>query len=308
MIIRTDYKAVIEEIYEEIKQESEKGRLANYIPELANASLDKFGMCVHTVDNKKYVVGDCSEYFTIQSISKVFSLTLAMLLEGDDLWKRVGREPSGNAFNSLVQLEYENGIPRNPFINAGALVVTDVLVTNLIHPKPEILDFLQKLTNCPSISFNNKVAASEASVGYRNKAMAYFMKSFGNIRNDVETVLDNYFYHCAISMNCEELAAAGLFLANGGVSPLTGEIVTNKRQAKYINSLLLTCGTYDAVGSFAYRVGLPAKSGVGGGILAIMPEQFSASVWSPGLDKAGNPLLATLALDKFTTKTGISIF
>ena len=308
MIIRTDFQAVIEEIYAEIKEETIRGQVANYIPELAKASLDKFGITICTINGEKYSVGDVEEKFTIQSISKVFSLTLAMILEEDTLWERVGREPSGNAFNSLVQLEYENGIPRNPFINAGALVITDLLVSNLISPKPELLYFLRNLTGNKNIFFNEDVAISEANTGYRNKAMAYFMKSFGNIKNNVETVLDSYFYHCSVAMNCNELAQAGLFLANKGVSPLTGEIVTTKRQAKYINSLLLTCGTYDAVGSFAYRVGLPAKSGVGGGILAIMPEHFSACVWSPGLDKAGNPLLGTLALDKFTTKTGLSIF
>ncbi len=308
MALRRDFQTILEEINEEISSFKNSGEVANYIPELAKIPKEKFGFSVCTIDGQYYSIGESEEPFSIQSISKVFSLTLAMMLEGDELWKRTGREPSGTAFNSLVQLEYEHGIPRNPFINAGALVITDVLISHLIDPKIEILDFLRHITTNQNISFDQKVAKSEASVGFRNKAMGYFMKSFGNIKNNVEEVLDNYFAHCSISMSCKDLAKAGLFLANRGINPLTGEIVLDSRRTKYVNSLMLTCGTYDAVGQFAYQVGLPAKSGVGGGIMAVMPGEFSICVWSPGLDNNGNSLAGIKALDLFTTKTGISIF
>ena len=303
-----DFQKIIEEIHDEIAPLLSQGEVANYIPELAKVPKSKFGLAVRTIAGETFGTGDFQEKFSIQSISKLFSLTLAMKHEGENLWQRTGREPSGNPFNSLVQLEHENGIPRNPFINAGALVVTDILLSHFKYPKKGILDFIRSISTNDDIYFDKKIAASEESIGFRNKALAYFLKSYGNIKNDVEDVLDNYFHHCSIAMSCEELADAAIYLANQGISSLTGEIITNYRQTKYINSLLLTCGTYDAVGNFAYQVGLPAKSGVGGGIVAVMPGEFSICVWSPGLDKVGNSLAGTKALDLFTTKTGISIF
>ncbi|MCA9925223.1 MAG: glutaminase A, partial [Anaerolineales bacterium] len=210
--------------------------------------------------------------------------------------------------NSLVQLEYENGIPRNPFINAGALVITDIILTHLNDARQTVLNFVRMLADNPAIEFDHAVAHSEAKTGFRNKALANFLKSFGNLHNDPETVLDAYFHHCALSMGCIDLARAGLYLANGGKLPQSGAPLITRSQAKYIKSLMLTCGTYDAVGDFAYRVGLPGKSGVGGGILAIMPGSFSVCVWSPGLNASGNSLAGTKALELFTTMTGISIF
>ncbi len=299
---------ILQEIYEEIRPLLGEGEVASYIPQLAHISPQKFGMAVITIDGDCYSIGDAQEPFSIQSISKLFTLTMAMQNDDGSLWKRTGREPSGNAFNSLVQLEYENGIPRNPFINAGALVVTDLILTQLGNAKQAVLDFICALTDNLNISFNLAVAQSEASVGFRNKALAYFLKSFGNIYNNVESVLDAYFHHCSIEMSCLDLAKASLYLANKGLCPTTQQTIVTTRQTKYLNSLLLTCGTYDAVGDFAYRVGLPAKSGVGGGILAVMPNKFGICVWSPGLSPEGNSKAGTMALDLFTTKTGISIF
>lgn len=303
-----NYQDIINEINEEIQPYLKLGRVASYIPELAKIPYEKFGIAIQTVDGKKYSVGDADEVFSIQSISKLFTLTIAKQLVGETLWERVGREPSGNPFNSLVQLEYENGIPRNPFINAGALVVTDVLISSFENPGDKILDFLRLLSGNKSINFDEDVARSEKVTGYLNKALANFLKSFNNLDNEPEDVLDLYFHQCSIAMSCKDLAASAVFLANNGRSHHFDEVIATDMQTKYINSLLLTCGTYDCVGDFAYRVGLPGKSGVGGGIVAVMPDKFSICVWSPGLNESGNSLAGTKALELFTTMTGISVF
>ncbi|BCR04546.1 glutaminase [Desulfuromonas versatilis] len=303
-----DYQEILEEIQSEITPFLRQGEVATYIPQLACVPITRFGMAVRTVDGRLFQVGAAAEPFSIQSISKVMSLTLAMTLVGDGLWQRVGREPSGTAFNSLVQLEYENGIPRNPFINAGALVVTDVILSRLRDAKGTVRDFVRELSGNPAIDFDPEVVRSEKGHGHRNAALAHFIKSFGNLENPAEEVLDAYFHHCSLAMSCADLAEAFLYLANGGFSPATERQVTTPSQAKYINSLMLTCGVYDAAGDFAYRVGLPGKSGVGGGIAAVMPQRFAVCVWSPGLNPYGNSLAGTKALELFTTKTGISIF
>jgi len=303
-----DYQTILEEIRAEVEPLLEAGEVASYIPELARVPTTKFGMALITHSGDQFQVGDAAERFSIQSISKLFTLTLAMRLEGDAIWQRIGREPSGTAFNSLVQLEYENGIPRNPFINAGALVVTDMILSHLENAHQTVLDFVRKLAQNKTIAFDLNVARSEKATGYRNVALANFIKSFGNLRNEPDEVLDAYFHHCSIAMTCSDLARAGLYLANQGRMPATGEEIVKPNQAKYIQSLMLTCGTYDAVGDFAYRVGLPGKSGVGGGILAVMPGEFSVCVWSPGLNKNGNSLVGTKALELLTTLTGISVF
>ena len=303
-----NYQDILNEINEEIQPYRKLGRVASYIPELAKIPYEKFGIALHTVDGKTYSVGDAEEKFSIQSISKLFTLTLAKQLVGEHLWERVGREPSGNPFNSLVQLEYENGIPRNPFINAGALVISDVLFSNIENPKDKILGFMRLLSGNEDIDFDPDVAVSEKETGYLNRALANFLKSFNNLENEPEDVLDLYFHQCSIAMSCKDLAGSAIFLANDGRSHNFDEVITTDKQTKYINSLLLTCGTYDSVGDFAYRVGLPGKSGVGGGIVAVMPDKFSICVWSPGLNESGNSLAGTKALELFTTMTGISVF
>lgn len=304
-----DYQAILEEIRHEIQPVLTKGKVADYIPRLASVPADKFGMAVHTLDGDIHTVGDAQEGFSVQSISKVYTLTLALKLIGEAaLLKRIGREPSGTPFNSLVQLEYENGIPRNPFINAGALVLADILISRTAHAPQAILDFVRERANNPSIDFDPEVAASEKTAGFRNAALANFLKSYGNLENPVDTVLDTYFCQCSLHMNCVDLAKSVLLLANHGISPWSGKEILTQSQAKRINALMLTCGTYDAVGDFAYRVGLPGKSGVGGGIIALIPGKLSLCVWSPGLNPNGNSLAGTLALELFTTKTGMSIF
>ncbi|WP_406858549.1 glutaminase [Alsobacter sp. KACC 23698] len=293
-----------------MKRRDDRGVVASYIPELARVDPGAFGMAVIDADGNLFEGGDSDTAFSIQSISKVFTLTLALGMVGDMLWRRVGREPSGTPFNSIVQLESERGIPRNPFINAGAIAVTDVILSG--H-KPrealgEILRFMRFLTDDPTIVIDEAVAASEQRTGFRNRALANYMKSFGVLDNPVDYTLGVYFHHCAIAMSCRQLAAAGRFLAHLGRSPVTGHAVVRPERARRINALMLTCGHYDGSGEFAYRVGLPGKSGVGGGILAIAPGKASIAVWSPGLDVSGNSHLGRIALETLTRRMGWSIF
>lgn len=303
-----DYQEIINRIRIEIQPLLKQGKVATYIPALARVSADKFGMGVITNRGETFTTGDAEEKFSIQSISKIYTLALVMDRIGDELWRRVGREASGNPFNSLVQLEYENGKPRNPFINAGALVVTDCIIRNNHHSLNDLLDFVRKCADNPFIDFDSEVALSEKETGHRNAALANFLKSYGNIDHEVEEVLDVYFHQCSLSMSCTDLARSFLFLANGGTDPVKGQVICGPRQAKRINALMQTCGLYDECGEFAYRVGLPGKSGIGGGIVAVMPGELALAVWSPGLNPAGNSLAGMMALELFTTYTARSIF
>lgn len=302
-----DTARILAEIADEVRPLVGQGRVADYIPPLADVPRDRFGMVVRTVGNEVFPVGDAEERFSIQSIAKVFSLTLAMRLEGDAVWQRVGREPSGTAFNSLVQLEVERGIPRNPFINAGALVVLDMVLSHQAEGQDLVLDFVRRASANPAVGYDAPVSDAERATGHRNRALAHFLKSFGNLRNDPDRVLDAYFLLCSLSMSCAELATAFQYLASGGLSA-AGEEVASARQVKRVNSVMLTCGVYDEAGDYAYRVGLPAKSGVGGGVVAVMPGRFVATVWSPCLSDKGNSLAGTMALELLTTKTALSIF
>lgn len=302
-----NYQSVLEQIKKDVQPYFGQGKVADYIPALAKVNPTKFGMSIHTVRGEKYAIGDAKELFSIQSISKVFTLSMAMSLEQEALWKRVGREPSGSKFNSLVQLEHENGIPRNPFINAGAHVITDILTSHYENPKNEILKFVNKLTET-TIHFDGEVAQSERETGNRNLAMGYFMKSFGNIHNQVRVVLDVYFNQCSLAMRCVDLSKSLLYLANDGVVPSTGERIISKKDSDRINALMLTCGMYDYVGEFAYSVGLPSKSGVGGGIVTVVPGEMVICVWAPELSESGNSFLGTKALELFVNYTGKTIF
>lgn len=303
-----DLQGIIEEIYSECKDFRDKGRVADYIPALGEVSPDNYGIAVSTIDGEYYSVGDTDVKFSIQSISKVYTLSMVFPYLGEELWKSVGREPSGNSFNSLVQLETERGIPRNPFINAGAIVVTDLLLSRYEQPKKAIIDFIRQVADSEDIYFDKNVATSELLNSNRNMALGYFMKSFGNITNDVDTVIDVYCNQCSVSMTCKELSKSFLYLANHGINPFDGKKIMTESQSKRLNALMLTCGFYDESGDFAYRVGLPGKSGVGGGIAAIIPGRLSIAVWSPGLDSFGNSLLGIETLERFTTRMGISIF
>lgn len=304
-----NYQAILEEIEKEIQPFFGEGKVADYIPALANVESDQFAMAIQMFDGSSFGVGEINKKFSIQSISKVFTFTLALEHYGKELYKRVGHEPSGNPFNSLVQLEYENGIPRNPFINAGAIVTADTLVS--IYKEntfEEILKLIRKVSNDETITYDEDIFESELVHGFRNFALINMIKSYKNIHNEINEVINTYFRQCSIMMSPNELASSMLFLANHGVNPLTNEQIITESKAKRINSLMLTCGHYDASGDFAYKVGLPGKSGVGGGIVAIVPKKMAICVYSPRLNKQGNSLIGTKALELFTTKTGLSIF
>ena len=303
-----NYKKIIEDIYFEIKTIDDTGEIANYIPELANVFDHNFGIHITTIDNESFGIGDFDKKFSIQSVSKVFALTLAYKFEDAKLWERVGIEPSGNPFNSLLQLETDYGKPRNPFINSGAIVICDVLLSHLKNPKEDFLNFCKELSNNSSLNYNEKVAQSEKKSGYRNSALCNFIKSFGNIKNDVDEVLDFYFHICSLEMSCKELSKISLFLADDNFTSHKGNKILTMSQAKRVNAILLTCGFYDESGEFAFRVGLPGKSGVGGGIVAVHPDKYCIAVWSPKLNKKGNSYKGMLFLETFTTKTASSIF
>ncbi len=297
-----NYQQVLEDIAEEVKPLLTQGTVVDNVPGLARVPREQFGMSLRTVDGAVHSVGSATQRFSIQSIAKIFPLTVAMKLQGDEVWRRVGREPSGNAFNSLIQLELEKGIPRNPFINAGALVTLDVTLSNA----KGIFEFIEAALGA-KVTHDPEVARGERETGHRNRALAHFLKSFGNLHNEADAVLDAYFELCSVTMSCEELARACTYLANGGTG-FDGRVLATARQAKRINAVMLTCGVYDEAGDYAYRVGLPAKCGVGGGVVAVLPGQYTVAVWSPGLDARGNSLAGTMALELLTTKTSMSVF
>ena len=303
-----DYSSVIDRIYNEVLPYRGRGKVADYIPALAEVDPDRFGIALETIDGEIITRGDSGIPFSIQSISKVFTFAMAVGHLGEKIWESVGREPSGNPFNSLVQLEYEKGIPRNPFINAGALVVTDRLLDIYPDPKNAILGFVRELCGNDGIDYDRDVAMSELLHTDRNKALAYFMKSFGNIHNNVDQLIDVYCHQCSIAMSCVDLARSFMFLANKGINPVNGKRILTMSQAKRLGAILATCGFYDESGDFAFRVGLPGKSGVGGGIVAYLPEKLSIAVWSPELDTYGNSTIGIEALERFTTDISSSIF
>lgn len=300
---------LLEEILHEVRPLIGQGHVASYIPALAEVPASRLGMAVCTLDGTLYQAGDADERFSIQSISKVLSLTLALTRYQDsEIWQRVGKEPSGQPFNSLLQLELEHGKPRNPFINAGALVVCDMLETRLTAPRQRMLELVRELTQQTDIHYDRRVARSEFDHSARNASIAWLMKSFDNFHNQVPTVLQTYFHYCSLTMTCAELARCFLYLANEGYGLHQQRAVLSPRQARQINALMITSGMYDGAGEFAWRVGMPGKSGVGGGIIAIVPGEMSIAVWSPELDPSGNSLAGTAALELLSERIGRSIF
>ncbi|NUL35166.1 MULTISPECIES: glutaminase B [Kosakonia] len=300
---------VLEAVLAEVRPLLGRGKVADYIPALASVSGNKLGIAISTVQGEHFQAGDADERFSIQSISKVLSLVVAMNhYAEEEIWQRVGKDPSGQPFNSLLQLEIEQGKPRNPFINAGALVVCDMLQSRLSAPRQRMLEIVRKLCAAPDIAYDSLVARSEFEHSARNMAIAWLMKSFGNFHNDVATVLQNYFHYCALKMSCAELSRTFLFLADGGHSVQQATPVVTPMQARQINALMATSGMYQNAGEFAWRVGLPAKSGVGGGIVAIVPHEMAIAVWSPELDEAGNSLAGVAVLEALTRKLGRSVY
>lgn len=301
-----NYTTLLEGIAAGMLATADKGRVADYIPELASVDPEQFGIALALADGRCFAAGHADTPFSIQSVSKVFTLALALGRLGDRLWQRVGREPSGLPFNSILQLEHEGGIPRNPFINAGALVVTDAILAGH-QPREvlgEILRFVRAAADDENIHIDESVARSETDHGHRNMALAHFLAAHGNFVNSPDLTCGTYFHQCAIEMTARQLALAGRFLVGGPAAPS----LISRHSVRRINALMLTCGHYDGSGDFAYRVGLPGKSGVGGGILVIAPGRASIAVWSPGLNPHGNSALGTLAVEQLARATGWSIF
>ncbi|MFD1156860.1 glutaminase [Roseovarius aestuarii] len=297
---------ILDEIAARARATEDKGRVADYIPELAGVDPDQFAVAVAMPGKPILIAGDAHKPFSIQSVSKVFTLALALGKVGDQLWQRVGREPSGQAFDSVVLLEQEKGRPRNPFINAGAIVTTDTILDGSTPRETlgALLRFIRAAANDDNIHYNESVAQSEIATGHRNFALAHYLLSHGNLANAPELTLGTYFHQCAIEMTCAQLANAGLFLVGGPEAP---RMVSDDR-IRRINALMMTCGHYDGSGDYAYRVGLPGKSGVGGGILTIVPGIASVAVWSPGLNRYGNSKLGTEAMQMLAENTGWSVF
>ena len=301
-----DIAAILEDIGATMARATDRGTVARYIPQLARVDPQRFGMAVALPDGQVFTTGDAGVPFSIQSISKVFTLALALGRLGDQIWARVGREPSGQAFNSILQLEHERGIPRNPFINAGAIVTTDAALAGHAPREflAELLLFIRAAAGDDDIHINDRIAASEQATGDLNRALAYFMAAHGNLVNPVEMTLGAYFHQCAVDMTCVQLARAALFLTGAPGAP---RLVSAARRRR-INAMMMLCGHYDASGDFAYRVGLPAKSGVGGGIMVVAPGRAGIAVWSPGLNAQGNSKLGTESVEMLARATGWSVF
>lgn len=301
-----DLGAIVAGIGAEMAAAKDRGKVADYIPELGRVDPAQFGMAVVTAEGETHQTGDALTPFSIQSVSKVFTLAIALGRLGESLWKRVGVEPSGYAFNSILQLETESGIPRNPFINAGALVVTDSILAGHAPRETlgELLRFVRMSANDDNIHINENVAKSEEESGHLNRALAHFMTSHGSLLNAPELTCGTYFHQCAIEMNCVQLANAARFLTGAKSAPR----LLSRQKIRRINALMMTCGHYDGSGEFAFRVGLPGKSGVGGGIMVVVPNKASVAVWSPGLNARGNSQLGTLAMERLAHATGWSVF
>lgn len=305
-----DWQAITARIEAAVAPHIGAGKVADYIPALARIDPRKFGMAIVQGHGEMITLGDSHEPFSIQSISKVFTLSMALRQYGEDVWNRVGREPSGSAFNSIVQLENEKGVPRNPLINAGAIVVTDMLVaaSNRDAMVGELLSRFHRLSGDDTIAIDEEVAQSESATGSRNRALAHFMAAFGNMANPVEDALHAYFRQCAVRMSCRQLARAALFLAYDGCDPINREQMVTRENCRRINAVMMSCGHYDNSGDFAYRIGLPGKSGVGGGILCIAPGHGAIAVWSPGLNASGTSMVGAIALEELVEATGWSVF
>ncbi len=287
------------------------GQVASYIPQLKNAHRDDLGVCIIDKDNNVYKVGDCETKFTIQSVSKTIILAMA-LMDNDwiDVFSKVGMEPSGDPFNSIMKLETnDTKKPCNPMINAGAIVTTSLIKGATPQEKEErMLKFFRRLAKNDNIGINYDVYESEKMSGDRNRAMAYLLKNDGFIDGDVEEVLDLYFKQCSLEIDAVDLARIGMNLASYGIDVENGERVISERVSRMVKTFMVTCGMYDASGEFAIKVGIPAKSGVGGGIMASVPNRMGIGVYGPSLDKKGNSVAGVKILEDLSKRLNLNIF
>ena len=302
---------ILSDIIVSNRKHTANGQVASYIPELKKANGDDLGICIIDKYNNIYCAGDYNKKFTIQSISKTIVLAMALMdNEWDYVFSKVGMEPSGDPFNSIMKLETnDTKIPCNPMINAGAIATTSLIKGKNLKDKEErMLSFFRKLAKNDSLQINKYVYESEKLTGNRNRAMAYLLKNDGVIEGDVDETLDLYFKQCSIEVSVIDLARIGLLFANYGIDIETGERVISENISRMIKTFMVTCGMYDASGEFALKVGIPAKSGVGGGIMASIPNRMGIGVFGPSLDKKGNSIAGLKVLEELSQRLSLSIF
>jgi glutaminase len=305
--VDVDLDEVLREVADRARPHAAEGEIPPSTEALEHVDPDSFGLALVEMDGTDHVIGDVDEPFAIQSISKVFSLVLAMQVADEaegvakELWERVGVEPTGDPYNSLIQLERHRGVPRNPMINAGALIVDDVLLDHRENPSEAMLELVSDLAG-EKVEIDQIVRDGEVETSARNRAIASLMESFGNLTHDVEEVLDSYGRQCAAAMTARQLARAVRFLGNNGVDPASGRRILHPELARRATAIMLTCGTYDAAGQFAFDVGFPCKSGISGAIAGVVRDRFGVCVWSPPLEESGNSLAGHMALQDLSER------
>ncbi len=302
---------LLNKILENCRRITEKGKVATYIPALGKADPNDLGICVADMNGDLFSAGDYEKKFTIQSISKTVTLMLAIMDNGIEyVFDKIGMEPTGDAFNSIIKLEIVSpSKPLNPMINAGAIAVTSMIKgKNSLEKFHRLLNFFRKISGNENLDINEEAYLSEKATGDRNRSMAYFMRDVGIFTGDVEDILDVYFRQCSIEVNCIDIAKIGLFLANDGRIPETGEIITSEKVSRIVKTFMVTCGMYNASGQFAINVGIPAKSGVGGGIMTSIPHKMGIGVYGPALDDKGNSIGGCEMLKKLSEELDFSIF
>lgn len=305
--VTSPFRNYLTDLHEKYRSLAE-GTVANYIPELALANPNWFGICVVTKEGQIFEVGDCEQLFTIQSISKAFVFGLALEDHGRDyVNSKVSVEPTGEAFNAIVLDETTNR-PYNPMVNAGAIATADLIKgQNSTERLKRVLAMFQRYTGREH-DLNVPVFLSEKATGHRNRAMAYLMLNFGMVSEKIDETLDLYFQQCSILVNAKDLAMLAATLANNGVNPVTQERAIDERYVQDVISVMLTCGMYDASGEWCYRVGMPAKSGVGGGITAVVPGQLGIGTFSPLLDGKGNSIRGIKVCEELSRDFGLHLF
>lgn len=304
-------KRLLESIIENNKKYTQRGKVASYIPELSKADKNALGICVTKLDGEEYLAGDFETKFTIQSISKVITLILAILDNGkENVFRKVGMEPTADAFNSIVNLEVKNPQkPLNPMINSGAIATVSLICGDTSEETfSRILKLARKISGNDELNINQTIYESEKRTGHRNRALAYFMKSTGVIENDVEEVLDVYFKQCSIEVTCRDIARIGAVLANDGILPWTGERVIPRYVTRIVKTIMVTCGMYDASGDAAVSIGIPLKSGVGGGIMGAVPGKMGIGVIGPSLDAKGNSIAGIKVMEQLSGELDLNIF
>lgn len=302
---------LLEELLDECRPYTQQGKVATYIPELAKGNINDLGIYVLRSDGKHYQAGDCNKRFTIQSVVKPILLLLALMDNGEEYVRsRVGVEATGKPFDAInVTDQTLLSDHLNPMVNMGAMAMCSLIKGDTYDEKfQRLLDLTRKLANDPEIELDEAVYLSEKRTGNKNRALAFLLKSHGLLEGEVEDVLDCYFKACSISVTAKDLATIGFVLANKGKLFGTEERVFSSRYAHYVNAIMMTCGMYDGSGNFAVDVGVPAKSGVGGGIMATIPTRMGIGIFSPSLDEKGNSIAGIQVLKRLSRRMYLSIF